>query len=244
MFKKKWIGLALLLCLGLSNPSTAQAQTYDVPSNNAFKAYMSYTAIKSQSSMQYKLQLQCTTSTEGFRMYGDRYVIAIGTYYTETVGTLIDVYLENGTMIPCIVGDIKANKDTDTTNRQVPTNGNVIEFIVDTNVMSEDILRSGNISNVSGFEGEIAYLEVLNDSAQTSNQAVNNLPIYIVNGKHSVNMAEQLIYIISYVDGSETKTVPVSEQIYSEITIGVSSLQYDANTGKILILTEGVDLHD
>lgn len=241
MLKKKWIRFVLLLCLGLSNPFTVQAQTYDVPDNNAFKSYMSYTTITSQSSKQYKLQLQCTTSAEGFRMYGDRYAIALGTYYTETVGTLVDVYLENGTVIPCIVGDIKANKDTDITNKQVPQNGNVVEFIVDTNVMSEDILRSGNVSNISGFEGEIAYLEIINDSTQVSQQSIKNLPICIVNGKHSVNMASQLIYVISYIDNGEVKTIPVSEQIYSEITIGVSSLQYDANTGKILILTEGVD---
>ena len=240
MFKKKWIGLVLSLLIGLSGSISVQAQTYDVPDNNAFKAYMSYTTITSKSSAQYKLQLQCTTSTEGFRMYGDRYVIALGTYYTETVGTLVDVYLENGTMIPCIIGDIKANKDTDSANKQVPINGNVVEFIIDTNVMSEDILHSGNISNIPGFEGEIAYLEILNDSAQFSSEPANKLPIYTVNGKHSINAAGQLVYIISYLSNGQVETIPVSEQIYAEIAIGVSSLQYDANTGKILILTEGV----
>lgn len=99
--------------------------------------YMDYRAITSTVSDQYKLQSQAyTDSNTGIRMVNGRYCIAIGSYYTTTVGTYIDVYLSNGSMIPCIVADCKADVDTDTNNHQIDNAGGIIEFVVDTDILS------------------------------------------------------------------------------------------------------------
>ena len=49
----------------------------------------------------------------GFRMLDERYMIAIGTYFNAPVGTYVDLYLYDGPIIPCIVGDIKSDAHTD-----------------------------------------------------------------------------------------------------------------------------------
>lgn len=152
-----------ILCLS----TTVFAEGYNtkpVPDNNSFKAYMGYTAITSRTSPQYKLQQQATTGSYGIRMYDGRYCIAVGTYYTSTIGTKIDVVMKNGNVIKCIVGDIKANCHTDATNRANP-NGCVVEFIVDTKTMDPTCKRMGDMSYApsGGLQGEIESLRVYFD---------------------------------------------------------------------------------
>lgn len=245
MLRKKINSFVAALCCALLIPMTVDAKTYDVPTNNSFKTYMSYKAIKNQSSAQYALQQKCTTTEEGFRVYEGRYTIALGTYYTKSVGTYVDVYLVDGTVIPCIVGDIKSDAHTDSTNRQIPVNGNVVEFIVDTDVMDSSVLASGDISTIPGFSGEIAYLELLDsDGADVSEDddeqepEVEELPTYVVNGKHCIEAVGYTTYIISYVADGKTITLPVAERIYTQIVTGISFIRYDANTGVVSISIE------
>lgn len=105
---------------------------YDIPNNNGFKSYMSYDAITSKSSKQYILQKDYAyTGKYGIRQINGRYCVAIGTSFKVEVGTYFDILLENGTIIPCIVGDIKADIDTEDNNIVTTSNGCVSEFIVD-----------------------------------------------------------------------------------------------------------------
>ena len=94
------------------------------------KSYESYTAITDKSSMQYQLQQLAVTNEDAFRMIDDRYLVAIGTYFEAPCGSVIDIILENGTIIPAIVGDIKADADTDIWHI-FTENGCATEFIVD-----------------------------------------------------------------------------------------------------------------
>ncbi len=164
MKSKILYGLCILAASLMCRALPVHAQQLDVPDNNEMKTYMSYKAITSTSSDQYKLQQQCVTDEQGFRVYDGRYCIALGTYYTDDIGVNVDVVLTNGTVIPCVTGDIKSDAHTDSTRRQIPSNGNVVEFIVDTSVMSQDVLHSGDISNISGFAGEISHLDIHSDS--------------------------------------------------------------------------------
>lgn len=121
--------------------------TYTLPKTRGFKSYMSYKAITNKQSKQYKLQNEyAQTNKHGIRVYDDRYCIAIGTAYNAKVGTYVDLVLHNGTIIPCIVGDFKADIHTDQTNMITLSNGCVSEFIVDTKALYEKARRAGDMS--------------------------------------------------------------------------------------------------
>ena len=119
---------------------------YNVPATSGFKSYMPYTSITSKSSLQYKLQQKANTGNFGIRMINNRYCVAIGTGFNADVGTYFDLILVNGTIIPCIVGDIKSNKHTDKNNMITVSNGCLTEFIVDKHELDRNAKRMGDIS--------------------------------------------------------------------------------------------------
>lgn len=120
---------------------------FDVPSNSGFKSYMSYECITSTSSPQYKLQQNYAyTGTYGIRQVDGRYCAAIGSYFTTEIGTFFDLVLENGTVIPCILADQKADKDTDEQNIVTMHNGCLSEFVVDSYSLSGMAKQMGDIS--------------------------------------------------------------------------------------------------
>ena len=109
------------------------------------KSYMPYTAITSRSSKQYKLQTMATTGNYGIRMVNGRYLVALGSFYTTDIGRYFDLILKNGTIIPCILGDAKANIHTDKTNRYTLHDGSVAEFIIDNHALPRNVRRMGNV---------------------------------------------------------------------------------------------------
>lgn len=104
--------------------------TYDIPDNSGFKSYMSYKTITNKDSKQYQLQKKAYTGNYGIRMVDDRYCMALGSYFKKEIGTRFDLVLENGTIIKCILGDIKSSVDTKEDNI-TSFNGCVSEFIID-----------------------------------------------------------------------------------------------------------------
>lgn len=127
--------------------SNGNYQEYTIPSNRGFKSYMSYKAITSKSSPQYKLQNQYAyTGQYGIRQVHNRFCVAIGTFTSATVGTYIDLVLENGTIIPCIISDFKANVHTDSSNIITTHNGCVSEFLVDKDNLHATSKKMGDVS--------------------------------------------------------------------------------------------------
>ena len=121
---------------------------YDVPSNRGFKSYMDYRCITSTGSKQYKLQsLYGETGKYGIRTVNGRYCIAVGSHFTTSIGQYLDLILENGTVIPCVLGDQKADADTDANNIVTMHNGCVSEFVVNTDYLHQFARRDGNISS-------------------------------------------------------------------------------------------------
>lgn len=152
--------LFLFLCIG----STSTAATcYSVPSNTGFKAYMSYHAITNKKSKQWALQQRAHTDEDGIRVVDDRYCVAVGSYFNAPVGTPIDVHLDTGTVLKCIVGDRKADADTDAMHIQAPVNGNVVEFIVDSSKLSAEVRSRGTLSVDPYFEGVVTSIVVYSD---------------------------------------------------------------------------------
>ena len=129
--------------------------------DTSFKAYEDYRRITNTRSTQYRMQQKAETDENGLRIYHGRYMVAVGTYYGE-VGDELTVTLDTGEVIDVVIGDIKADCDTDETNRYHPMEdggANVIEFIVDTRELSHDVKRAGDISEIDGFEGNVEKIE-------------------------------------------------------------------------------------
>lgn len=147
----------------MSNIYLSNYESYDTPTNCHFKSFMDYRTITDKTSKQFNMQDNeaYTDVNTGLRMVNDRYCIAVGSYYTKTIGKKIDVVLENGTIIPCIFAEAKSDEHTDKlTHRQNP-NGSVIEFIVDTSLLDNRVIHSGNIESVDDyFKGEIIEIRV------------------------------------------------------------------------------------
>lgn len=133
----------------------------DVPSNNSFKSYMDADTITSRNTDQYKLKAKYVIDEQtGIWTVDERYCIAVGSYYTQSIGTYIDVVMENGSTLNCILGECKRNRDTDYTNRQNP-NGSVVEFIVNTSSMPSMVRKTGNCSYAcEEMKGEIKSIIV------------------------------------------------------------------------------------
>lgn len=115
---------------------------------NGKKTYEPYTTITSVNSWQYKLQQKAYTNEDGFRMINGRYMIATGSGVSHDIGRYIDILLENGTVIPCVIGDAKDDAHTDQEFHIMTKKSHCVsEFLVDTSVMNPDLQLSGNMSN-------------------------------------------------------------------------------------------------
>lgn len=209
MFRKVLSKLLLLsVIVSTGTLSTQAATTYEVPSNSDFKSYMDYSTITCKSSKQYKLQQLAVTDENGLRTYDGRYCIALGNGFNVTVGDYVDVSLGDR-VLECVVGDIKQNIHTGADNMQVVHNGNVVEFIVETSAMDKQVKRSGNISNIPGFEGDVETVTVLDDTERS-------YPEYTIIAKYSIDIGVDTNYIVEYKYGNTTRTALVDYDTYSD----------------------------
>lgn len=110
-----------------------------------FKSYMPHTLF-SQNSLQYKIQEMSRTDNDGLRVVDERYCVAIGSYFGTEIGQYFDLVLENGTTIPCVMADVKADVHTDSLNIATTANGCVSEFIVSLDNLKKIVKKAGNIS--------------------------------------------------------------------------------------------------
>lgn len=134
---------------------------WDINCDSNRKLYMYYTSVTDPMSAQYALLNGADAYTDvysGIRMVGGRYCIALGSYYTTTVGQKVDVVLEDGSVIYCIVGDCKNDIHTNDTHQYALGTGNVVEFIVDSSVFDYLKDSSGTVNWVSGLDGKVTKI--------------------------------------------------------------------------------------
>lgn len=84
--------------------------------------------------------------SDGFMKLDERYLIAVGSRFGTVAGQYIDLVLENGVVIECIMGDAKADVDTDSTNTFTYKSSCCSEFIIDEASIRSDIYERGNAS--------------------------------------------------------------------------------------------------
>ena len=141
---------------------------YDIPKYEGFKSWMSYKAITNRSSKQYRLQQIASTGYAGMRTVNNRYCVAIGTAFDASIGTYIDLILEDGFVIHCIVADIKNPKHTDANNVFTITGKTkkticCTEFVIDLEKLNLDAMESGNISDCNELWTECVRAIVVYD---------------------------------------------------------------------------------
>ena len=119
----------------------------NVPDHPDFKSYMGYTSITDITSKQYQLQTNYAyTGDYGIRQVEGRYCVALGSYFEVAIGQCFDLVLENGTVIPCIMADLKDDRHTNIQNIFTEANGCCSEFIIDPSALILRIKKAGNVS--------------------------------------------------------------------------------------------------
>jgi len=147
---------AFLLCIALIMLQTltvsAEAERkkiFKIPQYNGFKSYErgileDGKTIFHEGTRQFELQKRAKTR-KGFRTVRGRYLVALGSRFTKNIGQYVTLILENGYKIPCIVGDQKADRDTDDSHT-FTENECCSEFIVDMRTLNQDIKEKGDVS--------------------------------------------------------------------------------------------------
>ena len=141
-------------------------KSYSSPSSSTFKSYEDADCITDciklhhgRLKKKYRLDYQ-----SGVWMVGNRYCIAVGSYYTNKVGVKIDLVLSsrNGRKhtLKCITADSKADKDT-IYNHRIHKDGSVAEFVVNTNSLSKKTRLMGDVSYAGKqFKGSIVKIKI------------------------------------------------------------------------------------
>lgn len=112
----------------------------DPPANLSNKTWMPqfdqslYSYSLNRNSAQYKLNQTCTTDAEGFRKKGASYLVALGSFYGSEIGAQYQITFQqkdgSTKTISAVLGDQKANKDTDSKHQYHNKDGSVVEFIM------------------------------------------------------------------------------------------------------------------
>lgn len=118
---------------GQTATTITKGETIKIPTGfGSVHTFMGWQKINSVSSTQYVLREKAGMNfdDEGFGIINNRYVIACTTTFGR-VGDYVDFYQEDGTIISCIIGDVKNQNDAGC-NKWGHENGHcIIEFVVD-----------------------------------------------------------------------------------------------------------------
>lgn len=153
-------------------PTPIPSVRKDAEPGHKFKPYTRHFVYDVKGTAQCKLQsVAYTDERTGIRVVDDifgntRYCVALGTYWCgghpEHIGRCVDVYMVNGSVLRCVLADVKRTEDTKgRRNRYGEINNDVLEFIVDGKAISSEVKNYGNVSRAGAeFEGDVDYMIV------------------------------------------------------------------------------------
>lgn len=134
--------------------------TYDknnlsVPNVRDFKSYTNYHLL-SKSSPQWRFVTQkgAYTDSNGLRRINNDYMVAVGSYYSKTLGDRFEITTDKGNVFTVSICDFKSDSHTDSTHRYTRVNGCIAEFYVDRNLNSS-IRSAGSVSAIKSLSGKI-----------------------------------------------------------------------------------------
>ncbi len=141
-----------------------------IPTN--VKLFTDYRAYNLWYTPHYRLQQAAYTDELGFRRFNDDYVVALGSYYSTSIGDRFEVTLDTGEVFTVIFGDGKWDTDCDSKHMYTPCidyngelAGNLLEFIIDEQVLDEEIYEYGSIELFDKFKGSVVKMIYLGRDA-------------------------------------------------------------------------------
>ncbi len=157
--------------------SPAISKTVTPPPNSGkFKSFMDYRAITNRASRQYELlhSSNIITNEQGLRCYqlDDQVypLVAVGSGVTTQVGQRLDISIQANNqpeyVLQAVVGDLKADKDTDSTHTYHVVDKSMVEFLVDTPRLRRAeplVTKMGNLSYTADGQlaGAVTKIDVL-----------------------------------------------------------------------------------
>lgn len=132
-----------------------------VPNVRDFKSYTNYRLLNRKSSQWKKIQTIAYSDNNGLRKVDNYYCVAMGSYYTKTLGDLFRITTDTGNIFDVIITDFKADRHTNSTHQYTKRNKCIVEFYVDMNYLDRTVARSGTISSLESFSGKIVSIEKL-----------------------------------------------------------------------------------
>lgn len=151
----------------IPEPEIIKGDILEVPDYcGSFKAFMSKNALTSVSSAQYKLQQSESMWIDeyGMQRCNDDYVVAVGTYFADSIGDRLLITMTSGVQFTATVGDFKANIHTDPGNMYNPGSMSVLEFIVDMNSLDKSVMKMGDVSYLPSIDmsGKVSTMQKIN----------------------------------------------------------------------------------
>lgn len=115
-----------------------------------------------------RMQLLAWTDDLGCRRYNDYYIVGLGSAYADKLGEVFEAELETGVIFRIITGDMKADRDTDISNRfgecynyDGEYCANILEFIIDKEVLAKEAYLWGGVDYYEKFKGNIIRMTYL-----------------------------------------------------------------------------------
>lgn len=130
-----------------------------VLSTVTFKPYEDYRCITDQSSLQWQLIQQAYHEPDGRLTIDGFTLVALGRYWGP-VGTRYEATI-GGKTVYILKGDAKADCDTMACDGFCGPDGHIIELIVDTDLLSEEVIYHGDCSLIPELAGQIEKIEVI-----------------------------------------------------------------------------------
>ena len=138
----------------------------EIPSN--MKLCTDYRFYNIKGTPHNRLQLSAWTDEFGCRRYNDDYIVGLGSFYSVDIGDRFEVTLDTGRVFTIILGDGKADCDTDELNMFTPCFNydgeycaNILEFIIDKDVMYDKCYQYGSLDYHDEFKGDIVKMVYL-----------------------------------------------------------------------------------
>ena len=157
------------VCAEYFKKNSSTYKVYSSPSCNTFKSFEDADCITdstklTQGRLKAKYHLDYRS---GVWMVGNRYCVAVGSYYTKNskkhIGVKIDIVLShNGRKytLKCITADCKDDEDT-IKNHKIHKDGSVVEFVVKTSLLPKKVRLLGDVSYAGKqFKGKIVKIRV------------------------------------------------------------------------------------
>lgn len=172
---KKLILSVFVIMMTLCGTAHAKHVSYisrDVPKHNSsFKTYMDANAL-SKSSTQYKFIkkwgyidsngfYRCKAEAD-FGVTSDYYIVAMGSYYTRTVGDKFRITTDTGNVFYVTIGDFKADIHTNSKHQYTVMNKDIVECIVNTKTLLPEVRRMGTCNVFMPLNGSIVKIEKMN----------------------------------------------------------------------------------